>query len=65
MKKLNEVIKAFECCGNDESDRNCEECSYFCIISCCFERENDALHYLKEYQKIEDKYEEPKPYRGE
>ena len=50
MKTLNEVIKAFECCENGEPYSNCEECSYIGIGSCCLERENDALHYLKEYR---------------
>ena len=50
MKTLDEVIKAFECCGNDEPDSNCEKCSYI-GISCCLERDNDALHYLKEYKE--------------
>lgn len=54
MKTLDEVIKALECCENGEPDSNCEECSYIGIGSCCLERENDALHYLKAYRDDRD-----------
>ena len=54
MKTFDEVIKAFECCENGEPYSNCEECSYIGIGSCCLERENDALHYLKEYQRYQN-----------
>lgn len=50
MKTLDEVIKAFECCEHGEPYSNCKECSYISIGFCCLERENDALHYLKEYK---------------
>lgn len=50
MKTLDEVIKAFECCENGEPYSNCKECSYIGIGSCCLERENDALLYLKMYR---------------
>lgn len=59
MKTLDEVIKAFECCGNDESDSNCEKCSYI-GISCCLERDNDALHYLRKYRATMDDIEAEK-----
>ena len=49
MKMLKEVIKAFECCENGEFDSNCEKCPYDGIGSCCLERQNDALEYLKAY----------------
>lgn len=54
MKTLDEVIKAFEYCENGEPYSNCEDCSYIGIGSCCFERENDALYYLKEYQRYQN-----------
>ena len=57
MKTLDEVIKAFECCENGEPDSNCEECSYIGIGSCCLERENDALHYLKDMKNLEEDYD--------
>ena len=57
MKTLNEVIKAFECCENGEPYSNCEECSYIGIGSCCLERENDALHYLKNMKNLEEDYD--------
>ena len=52
MKKLNEVIKASECCNHGEPDSRCEDCPYNGIGACCAEREFDALHYLKEYLAI-------------
>ena len=52
MKTLDEVIKANECCDHGEPDSRCEDCPYNGIGACCAERESDALHYLKEYQKI-------------
>ena len=57
MKTLNELIKSFELsCGK----KDCGQCPYDdeCLdhhVCECYERMNDALHYLKEYwekQKI-------------
>ena len=57
MKTLDEVIDALEICGHDESPK----CPYFDTEHwCCCEDhmrsiyplKKDALHYLKEYQKI-------------
>ena len=50
MKTLDEVIKANECCDHGEMDSRCEDCPYSGIGACCWERESDALHYLKEYK---------------
>ena len=53
MKTLNEVIKSFELsCGK----KDCGQCPYDdnCLdhhVCECYERMNDALHYLKEYRK--------------
>lgn len=53
MKTLDEVIKGMEHCHED----NCMECPYQfepkdfdCITQCQY---TDALHYLKEYQKLD------------
>ena len=52
MKTLDEVIKSFELsCGN----KNCSECPYDdeCYdhhVCECYERQDDALYYLKEYK---------------
>ena len=51
MKSLDEVIKAYEYCDHGEPDSRCEDCPYDGIGVCCAERESDALHYLKEYQR--------------
>lgn len=56
MKTLDEVIKANECCDHGEPDSRCEDCPYNGIGACCAERETDALHYLKEYQKDKQIY---------
>jgi hypothetical protein len=57
MKTIDEVINALEICGHDESPK----CPYFDTEHwCCCEDhmrsisplKDDALHYLKEYQKI-------------
>ena len=53
MKTLEEVIKANECCDHGEPDSRCEDCPYNGIGACCAERESDALHYLKEYRKLD------------
>lgn len=65
MKTLDEVIKGMEHCHED----NCMECPYQfepkdfdCITQCQY---TDALHYLKEYQKIEDEYHELKDWWAE
>ena len=53
MKTLDEVIKAFELsCGK----KDCGQCPYDedCLdhhVCECYERMNDVLHYLKEYQE--------------
>ena len=54
MKTLDEVIKAFECCDHGEPDSRCEDCPYNGIGVCCLERENDGIHYLKEYQRYQN-----------
>ena len=53
MKTLDEVIKGFECCKSIE----CKECPYRILfnddshVPCDqFEKDDDALHYLKEYR---------------
>ena len=52
MKTLDEVIKAFEWCLNDANDE-CDGCPYYSNQETdCHVRNVDALHYLKEYQKI-------------
>lgn len=55
MKTLDEVIKGFECCENID----CGNCPYKILINddihvpCDqFSKDEDALHYLREYQKI-------------
>ena len=57
MKTLDDVIKANECCNHGEPDSRCEECPYNGIGACCLERESDALHYLKEYKRVQNKIE--------
>ena len=68
MKTLDEVIKAYEYCI-DNNYRDCRGCPYGCEDgeSDCAnaEEKTDALHYLKEYQKIEDEYEELKDWWAE
>lgn len=68
MKTLDEVIKAYEYCI-DNNYRDCRGCPYGCEDgeSGCHDAEEkkDALHYLKEYQKIEDEYEELKDWWAE
>ena len=54
MKTLDEVIKALEICW---VNRGCnEECPYQSEQACTFPRELDALHYLKEYQRLHMAY---------
>ena len=57
MKTLDEVIKAYECCQNVE----CDECPYKILfndeshVPCDqFSKDEDALHYLKEYRSKHD-----------
>lgn len=68
MKTLDEVIKAYEYCI-DNNYRDCRGCPYGCEDgeSGCHDAEEkkDALHYLKEYQKIEDEYDELKEWWAE
>lgn len=56
MKTLGEVIKAYEYCINNNY-RDCRGCPYGCEDgeSGCTnaEEKNDALHYLKEYRKLD------------
>ena len=52
MKTLDEVIKANECCNDDN---RCEDCPYNGIGLCASERETDALHYLKIFQRHEER----------
>ena len=52
MKTLDEVIKSYEASNN-----NCEGCPYDdeCLdhhVCECYERNDDALHYLKQFQRI-------------
>lgn len=55
MNKIEDVIKAYEC---KKSIKNrCNECPY--ITECddkyhceCEARDNDTLHYLKEYRDV-------------
>ena len=56
MKTLDEVIKANECCDHGEPDSRCEDCPYNGLGACCAERESDALHYLKEYRRLQTAY---------
>ena len=55
MKTLDEVIKGFECCENTD----CDNCPYKILfnddsyVPCDqFSKDEDALHYLKEYRAI-------------
>ena len=54
MKTLDKGIRANECCDHGEPDSRCEDCPYNSIGSCCLERENDTLHYLKVLKDILD-----------
>jgi len=56
MRTLDEVIKAFEWCLNDDNDE-CDECPYNTEHETdCHERNVDALHYLKEYRTTQTAY---------
>lgn len=55
MKKIEDVIKAYECKKSIED--KCNECPY--ITECddkyhceCEARDDDALYYLKEYREL-------------
>lgn len=54
MKSLDEVIKGMECCYIHQEEPNCSECPYKFKekYGSCGDQKLDALHYLKEYQKI-------------
>lgn len=68
MKTLDEVIKAFEYCQNPvDNFGNCNaECPYIhCCDPECTAVKVDAIHYLKELQKIEDEYDELKDWWAE
>lgn len=60
MKTLDEVIKGFECC----EEINCAECPYAnwdnTDVARCndTEKEDDALHYLREYRVNQKTYDE-------
>ena len=65
MKTLDEVIKAIDFCKSGDLSK-CKDCPYigtceldYAVLS------DDALHYLKEYQKIEDEYDELKDWWAE
>lgn len=52
MKTLDEVIKAFEWCCNDDND-DCDGCPYETgEATDCHVRNIDALYYLREYWEI-------------
>ena len=58
MKKLDEVIKAMESCNCH--DFVCHQCPYYDDddeVGCrSDDKDEDAFHYLKEYQKLINKY---------
>ena len=56
MKTLNEVIKAMNICQQDDINRSCDNCPYPDSPMCINELFVDALHYLKEYQKVDSNY---------
>ena len=52
MKSIEEVIKAFEWCLQDD-DADCEQCPYYeGKETDCHNRNVDALQYLKEYRHL-------------
>lgn len=60
MKTLDEVIKAYEICLND-NETSCHDCPYTefnaegkWACSLCGDCTEDALHYLKEYREKHD-----------
>ena len=57
MKTLDEVIKAFEWCCNDDND-DCNECPYDGEDDGCHQRNLNALHYLRTYRANQQAYEE-------
>jgi len=54
MKRLDEVIKALEWCIDDSHADNCDGCPY--DVTNCYDRNIDALHYLKEYRTTQTAY---------
>ena len=61
MNKIEDVIKAYECKKSIED--KCNECPYF--FECddkyhceCEARDNDTLHYLKEYRDDRENFSE-------
>ena len=53
MKTLDEVIKSFEWCLDDNHVDNCDGCPYETgEMTDCHIRNNDALFYLKEYRWV-------------
>lgn len=52
MKTLDEVIQALEWCISDTED-DCAGCPYDGEDGGCHQRNLDALHYLKEYQRLQ------------
>ena len=55
MKSLDDVIKAFEWCLDDNQDE-CDGCPYYSGWNTdCHDRNVDALHYLKELQAEKNK----------
>ena len=61
MKTLDEVIKAYEICMDDEGEAgNCIGCPYADDTGeplCCGEDKEDALHYLREYRRVQNRIE--------
>lgn len=56
MKTLDEVIKAYEYCQNGDWKVGCGDCVYKKVKNgaCKCVRNDDALHYLKEYQTMKE-----------
>ena len=57
MKTLDEVIKAYEQCAKSDWEEGCGDCAYRNekCGSCKCVRNDDALHYLKEYRDMIEK----------
>lgn len=53
MKTLDEVIYAYERCRSEDVMAGCGVCAYHDVphCGCKCERNDDALHYLKEYRE--------------
>lgn len=56
MKTLDEVIKAYEYCQNGDWKVGCGDCVYKKVKhgACKCVRNDDALHYLREYQRYQN-----------